>query len=142
MLTSQATTVLSAGVQSPTSGAGVGHADMNCGSGRAYGTMVGGGGRPATGAMTSPLASTLGPSGGVAEGLVHSGGLGVTLPCASAKHSRLFPEVSDDCSSVETGFAQNVLEKGGTVGSESLDKCFTPICPQTWHHLHFVLSTL
>ena len=32
-------------------------------------------------------------SGGVAAGLMDSGGVGVALPCASAKHSRLFPEV-------------------------------------------------
>ena len=50
--------------------------------------------------MTSLLAATLGPSGGVAAGLVGSGGLGVALPCASAKRSRLLPEVFDDCSCV------------------------------------------
>ena len=29
---------------------------------------------------------------------MNSGGLGVALPCASAKRSRLFTEVFDDCS--------------------------------------------
>ena len=42
--------------------------------------------------MTSLLAATLAPSGGVVAGLMVSGGLGVALPCAS--------EVFDDCSSV------------------------------------------
>ena len=53
----------------------------------------------------------------------------MALPCASAKRSRLFPEVFDDCSSVgrrlspreraiirevnETVFALNFLETGG-----------------------------
>ena len=47
--------------------------------------------------MTSLLAATRGPSGGVAAGLMYSGGLGVALPCASAKRSRLPPEMFDDC---------------------------------------------
>ena len=38
---------------------------------------------------------TSGPSSGVATSLVHPEGLGVTLPCASAKRSRLLPEVFD-----------------------------------------------
>ena len=42
------------------------------------------------------LAATLGPSDGVAAGLVESGGLGVALPCVSAKRSRVFPEVFDE----------------------------------------------
>ena len=50
--------------------------------------------------MTSQVAATLGPSGSVVAGLVDSGGLGVALPCASAKRSRLFREVFDDCSYV------------------------------------------
>ena len=45
-----------------------------------------------TGAMTSPVSATTGPSGGVAAGL------GVALPSASARRSRLLPEVFDDCS--------------------------------------------
>ena len=72
-------------VQSPTRDDGLGHADMSCGSGRVFGTMAGGGGVPP--ARRSPLA---------AAGLVDCGRLGVTLPCAFAKSSRLRPEVSDD----------------------------------------------
>ena len=49
---------------------------------------------PAAGKMTSLKAATLGPSGGV-----------VALPCASAKRSRLFPEVFDGCSSVRRGLS-------------------------------------
>ena len=45
-------------------------------------------------------AATPRPSGGVAAGLVGSGGFGVALPCASAKHSRVLLEVVDDCSSI------------------------------------------
>ena len=45
---------------------------------------------PATGDMTPLLA---GVSGGVAGGLMESGGAGVALPCASARRSRLLPEV-------------------------------------------------
>ena len=37
-----------------------------------------------------------GPSGGVVAGRIHSGGSGVTLPGASAKRSRLLPDVLDD----------------------------------------------
>ena len=50
--------------------------------------------------MTSPVAATLGLSGGVGTGLLVSGGLGVALPCASAKHSRALPEFFGDCSYV------------------------------------------
>ena len=117
------------------------------------------GGRPATGNMTSLLAATLGRSGGVVAGLVDSGGLGVALPCACAKRSRLLPEVFDDCSHVgcklspldraiiskvnETVFAVSFLETGGIGCSGSCEKKWsTSSCPQTWHHLHFVVSTL
>ena len=88
--------------------------------------------------MTSLQAATLASCGGVVAGLAVSGGLGGALPCASAKRSRLLPEVFDDCSSVtrrvspreraiimelnETVFAPNFLETGGTVGSESFVK--------------------
>ena len=41
--------------------------------------------------MTSLLTATLGSSGGVAAGLMDSGGLGVALPCASAKRFLLLP---------------------------------------------------
>ena len=44
------------------------------------------------------MAAALGPSGGVAAGLMVLGDFGVTHPCASAKRSRLLPEVVDDCS--------------------------------------------
>ena len=54
--------------------------------------------RPATSKMLSLLAATLGPTGGVATGHMDSGGLGVALPCASARLFRLFPEVFGDCS--------------------------------------------
>ena len=101
--------------------------------------------------MTSLQAAALRPSGVVA-GLSASGGLGVALPCASAKRSRLLPEVFDDYASVSRGLssretattrevnetvsALNFLETGRTVGSE------LPDCPQNWYHLHFVVSTL
>ena len=90
---------------------------------------------PAAGKMTSLLASTLGSSGGVAAGLMDSGGLGVALPCASAKRSRCLPEGFDDCSRGgrrlspldraiiremnESAFALNVMETGGIGLSES-----------------------
>ena len=54
----------------------------------------------ATDKMTSLVAATLGPSGGVAAGRMISEGLGLALPCPSAKRSRLLPEVFDDCSYV------------------------------------------
>ena len=37
-------------------------------------------------------------SRGVSAGLMDSGGLGVALPCASAKHFRLYLQVFDVCS--------------------------------------------
>ena len=46
--------------------------------------------------LMSLLAATLGRC--VAVGLMDSGRLGVVLPCASARCSRLPPEVFDDCS--------------------------------------------
>ena len=77
----------------------------------------------------------LGSCSGVVPGSMESGGLGVALPCACAKRSRLFLEVFDDCSSVrrrpsaretaiirvvkETAFALKFLGTGGTVDSES-----------------------
>ena len=88
--------------------------------------------RPATSKMTSLLAATLGPFGGVAAG--HKEGLGVALPYTSARRSRLFPEVFDDCSYVgcrlsprdraiirelnETAFAWNLQKTGGVGRSE------------------------
>ena len=57
-------------------------------------------GRSATCKMMCLVAATLGPSGGVAVGRIHSGGFGVALPGASAKRLRLLPEVFDYCSYV------------------------------------------
>ena len=88
--------------------------------------------------MTSLLAAMLGPSGGVAAGRTHSAGFGMTLPGASAKRSRLFLDVFDDCSRAgfklslreraiiremnETIFAVNFLETGGVGCSESCEE--------------------
>ena len=79
--------------------------------------------------MTSLLAATLGPSSGVAAGLVGSGGLGVAVPCAPAKRSRLFPEVFDEhlLSPRETATIRELnetvfcsfLETDGVVGCDS-----------------------
>ena len=55
---------------------------------------------PAAGKLTSLLAATLGPSGGVAACLMESGGLGVALPCASTRRSRILPDFFDGCSCV------------------------------------------
>ena len=49
----------------------------------------------AAGKNTCPLAATLGSSCGVAAGPMVLGALGVVLPCASAKRSRLLPEFCD-----------------------------------------------
>ena len=65
-------------------------------------------------------------------------GLGVTLPCASVKSSRLLPEVLDDCLPAnrklcpreraimrdlrETVLARQILETGGIGCSESCEK--------------------
>ena len=87
--------------------------------------------------MTSLQAATLAPSGGVVAGCCVSGGLGVALPCASAKRSRLLPEVFDDCSSASCRLSPRVLVVLGHV--EKLD---TPCCPQAWHHLHVIVSAL
>ena len=90
--------------------------------------------------MTSLLA-TLGHSGVVAAGLVGSGGLGVALPCASAKRSRLLPGSHqgierDRCCLEFLGdwryWSFWVMSKSGS----------TPSCPQDWHHLHFTVSTV
>ena len=123
--------------------------------------MAGGGRVPVTGTMTSLQAATLGPSGGVVAGLFVSGGLGVTLPCASAKRSRLLPEVFDDCSSVsrrrslrdgaiirevsETAIALNFLEASGTNCSESCEKVgysmlSTDLASPALRRLRFVIS--
>ena len=93
---------------------------------------------PANGAMTSLLAAILCPSDGVAASLVESEGLGVALPCASAKPSRFNLEVYDGCLYVgcklsprdwaiikelnETDFAKKILETGGIDRSQSCEK--------------------
>ena len=90
-----------------------------------------------------------------------SGGLDVALPCASAKRSRLFPEVFDDCSSVglrlsprdraiirevnETVFALNMLETGCIGLSESCEEVeysmfSTDLASLAFHRLHSVIS--
>ena len=61
-----------------------------------------------------------GPSGGVVAGLTGSGGLGVGLPCASARRSRLFPEVVDDCSSVCRGLPPRERAIGRKVNATAL----------------------
>ena len=92
----------------------------------------------AVGEMTSLQAATSGPSGGVVVGLMESGCLGVALPCASAKSSRLLPVVFDGCSYVgrklsprdgaiireinESTFALNFLETSSVGLSESCEK--------------------
>ena len=91
MLVVQAATVLSLGsnVKAPVAdGAWRGKADKGrgCGRERKEGRWRK---HPTTGKMTSLLPATLGHSGGVAAGRMESGGLGVALPCASAKRSRL-----------------------------------------------------
>ena len=82
-------------VQAPRAdGAGRGNADKGRGWEQKKGRWRGRG--PATSKMTSFWAATLDASG--AAGLMNSGGHCVALPCASAKCSRLLPEVFDDCS--------------------------------------------
>ena len=77
---------------------------------------------PAAGKMTFRQAATLGHSCGVAVGRMDSGGLGVALSCASAKHSRLFPEVFDDCSHV--GCRLSLREWAIIQGVERVCFCF------------------
>ena len=111
--------------------------------------------------MASLLAAALGSSGGATAGLTDSGGLGVAPLCASAKRSRLLPEVFDDCSYGgrrlsprdraiirevnETVFAVNFLETGNTVDSESCEKVgysmlFNDRTSPSLHRLHSVIS--
>ena len=92
-----------------------------------------------------------------------SGGLGVALPCASSRRSRLLLEVLDVCSYVcrrrspreraiirevnETVFALNFLETGVTVGSESCEQVehsilSTDLASPALCRLHFVISDL
>ena len=105
--------------------------------------------------MTSLVAAPLGPSSGVAVGRIHSGDMGVALPCASATRSRLLPEVFDDSSTVCRWLSlrdraiirevneKNFLEAGGTVDSELCEKKWgSPHCLLTWHHLHVAVSIL
>ena len=103
---------------------------------------------PATGATSSPVAAALGPSSGVAAGLVCPGSLGVALPCASAKRSRLLPEVFDERSLAFRAIIREVNETffahltGGVVGSESRERVGYSFCLLTWRHLLFAFSTL
>ena len=96
---------------------------------------------PVAGTLTSLQVATLGPSGGVVAGLFVSGGLDVMLPCASAKRSRLLPEVFDDCSSVSR---RRSLRDGAIIRevSETAIALNFLDCPLTWHRLHFVVSAL
>ena len=123
---------------------------------------------PAAGAwsrrnMTSLVAAALGTSSDVAAGLLNSGGLGVALPCVSAKRSRsrVLPEVCDACSHVgrrlsprdgpiiremnESVFALDFLETGGVGLSESCEKVgystlSTDLASPALHRLHSVIT--
>ena len=79
-------------------------------------------------------------------GLMDSGGLGVALPSASAKRSRLFQEVVDDCSHG----GRRLSPCGGAIIKEMNESAFalifletgnTPSSPLTWHHQQFAVST-
>ena len=82
-----------------------------------------------------------------------------TLPCASAKRSRILLEVFDYCSSVgrrlspceraiirevkETVFCSKFLgDRRYWLILSHAKKWFLPCCPLIWYHLHFVVSTL
>ena len=72
---------------------------------------------------------------------------GVALPCASAKRTRLLPEVFDDCSYVGCGLSP--LDRAIMREFERDDFFFEfpgdwryLSRPQDWHHLHFTVSTL
>ena len=116
--------------------------------------------RPVSGVSRHRQNDTLGPSGGVVAGLIGCGGLGVALPCASAKRSRLIPEVFDDCSHVgrrlsprdraiirelnETVFALSFVETGGIGRSESCEKVrylilSNDLTSPALHRLHSVI---
>ena len=116
---------------------------------------------PAAGNMTSLVAAALGTSGHLTAGLLHSGGLGVALPCASAKRSRLLLENVDDCTCGgrrlslrdwkiirevnESVFAWNFLETGGIGHSESCGKVVYSILSSDWaspalRRFHSVIS--
>ena len=136
-------------------GAGAGGKVQARGRGRGKRKKAGGGRRPAAGKMTSPLAATLGSSGGVAAGLKVSGGLGAALPCASGKRSRLLPEVFNDCSCGsqalssrgkatiremnESAFALNFLETGGVGRSESSEMVGYSVAATFWVNASRVL---
>ena len=135
-------------------GAGRGQADKGRDRGRGKGKARGG-------VVPPPAKSRLSwPSSRVAAGRLDSGGLGVALPCASAKCSRLLLEVFDDCSRAgcrlslrdgaiirelnETVLAVKFPETGGIglVVLSHVKKWKTPSRPQDWHHLHFTVSAL
>ena len=110
--------------------------------------------------MMSLLAATLGPSG-VAAGRMNSGGLSVALPCASAKRSRLLPEVFGDCSFVGCKLSprmRTIIGEGierdrffvafemfwrlaALVVLSHVEKWRTLSCPQDVHHLQCSSAT-
>ena len=116
----------------------------------------------ARGGQDALLAATQGPSSGVAAGLMVSGGLGLALPSAFSKRSRIFPEVFDDCSYVgrilcsigpssrevnEGVFALNFLESGGIGRSESCEQggysmLFTDLASPALDRLHSVMGSV
>ena len=86
-----------------------------------------------------------GPSGGVVAGLSVSGGLGVALPSASAKRSRLLSELLDDRSCVGRRLSPRdmaIIRLAVLVFLSNAKRWSAPCCPLTWHHQHFVVSTL
>ena len=67
----------------------------------------------------------------------------MALPCASAKRSRLLPEVYDDCSSVACKLSRRISWRpAALVDPSHVKKWSTPSCAKDLHHLHFTVSTL
>ena len=116
---------------------------------------------PAASKLTFLLAATLGYFGGVAACLIDSGGLGVALPCASTRRSRILANLFDGCSCVgrrlspremariiemnESVFSLSFLETGGIGLSESREKVVcsilsTDLASPTLRLLHIVIS--
>ena len=77
--------------------------------------------------------SNAGASGGGAAGLMDSGGHCVALPCASAKCSRLLPEVFDDCSQV----GRRPPPRDGAIIRELERDRFCHEFPGDWRYLSF-----
>ena len=97
----------------------------------------------AAGKMTSQMPASLGPSGGVAAGLLGSGGFGVTQPCALVACSLLVTGQSSEMN--DSVFAVTSLETGGIGNSESSETVGYSILPNnmaspTLYRLHFVIS--